>query len=72
MRMQQSLSGVHLITLEGALDRTVEDGSEHRSRELKPRCLLCADLRSITHELRSSAVTETGTYELIEELEQKY
>jgi hypothetical protein len=61
---------VHLITLQGALERTTEDGSECKSRGLK-RSLLHVDLRSITHGLRSITVTETSICEAKRELEKR-
>ena len=60
MRMQQSLSGVRSISLQGVHDRIAEDGRERRSRGLE-RSLLCADLHSITIGLRLSIVIETST-----------
>ena len=64
MMMQQSLSGVRSITLQGAFDRTAEKRSERRSRRLERSSLLCADLCSI-------AVTKTGTCRAERKLEKR-
>ena len=71
MLLQQILLGVRSITLEGALNRTAEDGRERRTRGLERSCLLCANLCSIAHRLRSIAVTETGTCGAERELEKR-
>jgi hypothetical protein len=68
MRMLQSLLGAHSIALQGALERTAEDGSERRSRGLD-RNLLCACALDRTG--RSIAVIETSTYEAERELEKR-
>ena len=68
MRMQQSLSGVRSIALQGALDRIVKMRASAAAEGSSVAC--CADLRSIAIGLRSSVVIET-TYGADRELEKR-
>ena len=51
MGLQKILSRVRLIALQGVFDHIAEDGSERRGRRFDCSSLLCAELRSIAHEL---------------------